>query len=288
MTPEEQPRAAASDDVWKRLSMEGRHALVTGAGSGLGFSIAEGLLRAGAGVTLVDIDAEALQQRREELAELSVRAELCVADVSEPERIEDAVRDAAAAHGRLDSVFANAGIAGEAGICLPEGRLYEVDWGQWQRTVQINLTGALATVKAGAEAIRAAGEGGSIVFTVSTAGLRADALVSYGYAASKGALLNIVRQAAVDLAPDGIRVNGIAPGPFKTRIGGPGPVPEEIDRMWSSTVPLDRMGDAEELQGLAVLLASDASSYITGTTISIDGGVTAGNFSTVFPERTVG
>jgi NAD(P)-dependent dehydrogenase (short-subunit alcohol dehydrogenase family) len=113
---------------------------------------------------------------------------------------------------------------------------------------------------------------------VSTAGLRADNMVGYGYSASKGALANLVRQAAVDLAPDGIRVNGIAPGPFYTNIGGRGPIEPALEKQWADTVLLRRMGVRQEVQGIALLLASDASSFMTGAVHPVDGGAMVGAF----------
>lgn len=111
---------------------------------------------------------------------------------------------------------------------------------------------------------------GRIVVTASTAGLRADPMVCYGYAASKAAVINVARQAALELAPHGVHVNVIAPGPIKTRIAG-GVTPEG-ERQWAALVPLGRMGEPDELKGLALLLASPASSFITGAVITIDGG----------------
>jgi NAD(P)-dependent dehydrogenase (short-subunit alcohol dehydrogenase family) len=120
---------------------------------------------------------------------------------------------------------------------------------------------------------------GRIIVTSSIAGLQAEPIVCYGYVASKAAILNVVRQAALELAPHNVLVNAICPGPFKgTRIGGGATLDpdEETERMWSSMVPLGRMADPEELKGLAVMLASPASSYITGTAHVIDGGAVLG------------
>jgi NAD(P)-dependent dehydrogenase (short-subunit alcohol dehydrogenase family) len=139
----------------------------------------------------------------------------------------------------------------------------------WQRVLAINQHGVLYTLRAAA-AVMKPQRSGRIVVTSSTAGLTSEPLVCYGYAASKAAVIGIARHAALELAPYGVHVNVIAPGPFKTRIAGG--VTPEIERMWSSLVPLGRMGDAEEMKGLALLLASPASSFITGAVIPIDGG----------------
>jgi NAD(P)-dependent dehydrogenase (short-subunit alcohol dehydrogenase family) len=112
---------------------------------------------------------------------------------------------------------------------------------------------------------------GSIIVTASTAGLRQDPFVSYSYAVAKAGVINLVRQAALDLARWQIRVNAIAPGPFRTNIGG-GPMPPEAEARWNAAVPLRRMGNPAEIRGLALLLASDASSFMTGGVYLVDGG----------------
>ncbi len=118
--------------------------------------------------------------------------------------------------------------------------------------------------------------GGSIVATASIAGLRSEPLVGYGYAAAKAAVVNIVRHAAVDLAPYNVRVNAIAPGPFLTNIAGGRLHREpEVAKKFAAPVPLGRMAQPDEIKGLALLLASPAGSFITGTVIPIDGGTTA-------------
>ena len=94
----------------------------------------------------------------------------------------------------------------------------------------------------------------------------------YSYAVAKAGVINLVRQAALDLARWQIRVNAIAPGPFRTNIGGAGPIPPAVEEQWASTVPLGRMGDPAEIRGLALLLASSASSFMTGAVYPVDGG----------------
>ena len=116
---------------------------------------------------------------------------------------------------------------------------------------------------------------GSIITTASTAGLRNDPYTPYSYAIAKAVVVNFTKQAAHDLARWGVRVNAIAPGPFKTHLGGKEPTSAEADAMWSAVVPLGRMGDPKEIRGLALLLASDAGSFITGTEMVVDGGFDA-------------
>jgi len=263
-----------------RFDLRRRHIAVTGAANGLGLSICQGLLEFGAVVTAIDHDGDALKAAADQLgADSEFSPQVC--DVADQEAIAAVIADSAAAHGRLDAVFANAGIAGGPSLEVDAGRIYELDWATFDHAMSVNLRGALATIKAAAIAMRPSGRG-SIVATVSTAGLRGESMVGYGYNCSKGALTNLVRQAAIDLARDGIRVNGIAPGPIGgTNIGGPGPAPDHIVRKWNTTTLQGRMGEPHEIQGLANFLASDASSFITGTVIALDGGGTSGFFATL-------
>ena len=166
----------------------------------------------------------------------------------------------------------------EAGRPLPERLRLD--------TKHIAVTGAASGL--GAAMTRGFLESGALVTMIdcdeNRLGAAATALgeaVSWrvAYSASKGADANLVRQAAVDLAPDGIRVSGIAPGPFFTNIGGPGPIPSEIEKAWADTVLLRRMAHGREIRGLAALLASDASSFMTGAIYPVDGGVLAGSFT---------
>jgi NAD(P)-dependent dehydrogenase (short-subunit alcohol dehydrogenase family) len=113
---------------------------------------------------------------------------------------------------------------------------------------------------------------GSIVTTASTAGLRNDPYTPYSYAIAKAGVVNFTKQAAHDLARWGVRVNAIAPGPFKTHLGGKEPTSAAADAMWSAVVPLGRMGNPAEIRGLALLLASKAGSFMTGGVYPIDGG----------------
>jgi NAD(P)-dependent dehydrogenase (short-subunit alcohol dehydrogenase family) len=249
--------------------------VVTGAASGLGLAMAEILSECGARVTLSDVDAERLEASTRALAEQGGTVRSAVVDVSDEAQVEAMIDDVVAAEGGLDVVFANAGIAAVPGHAVEGGQqLQTVERTDWDRVLGVNLNGVLFTMKHAAAVMKRQGSG-RIVVTSSNAGLRPEPVVCYGYTASKAAVLNIVRQAALELAPHGVLVNAICPGPFKgTRIGGGvtlDPEPEQ-ERMWATTVPLGRMAEPEELKGLVLLLASPASSFMTGAAYLIDGG----------------
>jgi NAD(P)-dependent dehydrogenase (short-subunit alcohol dehydrogenase family) len=256
------------------FDLRGRHVLVTGAASGLGRAIAEAMADAGADLTLVDTDADALEVVAASLKGRGGAVVPAVCDISDAAAVASTVQDAAGRFSCLDVVFANAGIPGERRPDGPASVVEQVRHEDWDRVLSVNLSGVLHTIQAAAAVMRPQGSG-RIVVTASTAGLRADPMVGYGYVASKAAVVNMVRQAALDLAPHNVRVNAIAPGPFRTNIGGKGLPNPAAEARWATTIPLGRMGDPEEVQGMALLLASPASSFMTGGVFPVDGGALA-------------
>lgn len=257
------------------FDLSGQIALVTGAASGLGLAITEVLLEAGASVVMADHDAQTLGRETHRLREAGFSAvhEQRV-DVSQEAAVEALFDEVAATLGAPGIVFANAGISAGRGFVVEAGQLQSVGLDEWQRVLDINLTGVLLTLRAAARTMKPRGRG-RIIVTASIAGLRAEALSGYAYVASKAAVINLVRQAAVELATHGVLVNAIAPGPFATEInGGRLKLPESAERM-RTYIPLGRIAATDEIKGVALLLASGASSYITGTVIPVDGGASA-------------
>lgn len=249
------------------FDIAGRVVLVTGAGSGIGRTIAETLASCGAKVIGADWNEERLGELKN-----TDGIEPVHLDVSDAAATDNVVDSIVANHGRLDVVFANAGVGGGGGnIMTPQGSIDSFDLTAWHELLDINLHGVVHTVRAAARPMKRQ-RYGSIVMTASTAGLRADPLVSYAYVVAKAGVVNLVHQAALDLARWQVRVNAIAPGPFRTNIGGGGPIDPAVEARWGSTVALGRMGDTRELRGIALLLASGASSFMTGCVYPVDGG----------------
>jgi NAD(P)-dependent dehydrogenase (short-subunit alcohol dehydrogenase family) len=244
-----------------RFDVSGLRTVVTGAASGLGLAIAEVMAEGGARVTLADVDGEGLEAAAARLGDVRT----AVVDVSDSAAVE---RLFAELDG-VDVVFANAGVSREAGVLDESGGLANLDDDTWRTVLGINLDGVLFTMREAARHMKPQGSG-RIVVTASTAGVGTDPFVGYSYSATKAAVIMLVRQAAFELARHGVHVNAIAPGPFRTNIGGGAPpIPDEA---WAEIVAIGRMAEPEELKGVALLLASPASSFITGAVIPVDGG----------------
>ncbi|MGH6980646.1 MAG: SDR family NAD(P)-dependent oxidoreductase, partial [Stellaceae bacterium] len=225
----------------------------------------------GCAVTILDRDRAAMDREVARLRGLGLAVDGIAVDVAQFDQLEAAIGTAAAKHGRLDVCFANAGMSGGAGMFAPDGGIETLSLENYRNVIAVNQNGALATAKFAAQHMIPR-KYGRIVLTASVAGLYAEG-TSYSYGMSKAAVAHLVAPLSRQLAPHNVLVNAIAPGPFITHIGD-GYLqrnPAAIDR-WAEMVPLDRMATPEEMKGLALLLASPASSYITGAVVTIDGG----------------
>jgi NAD(P)-dependent dehydrogenase (short-subunit alcohol dehydrogenase family) len=260
--------------VQEGLVLDGQVAVVTGAASGLGFAIAEALAEAGASVALTDIDAGGLERSVDAIRAAGGHAEGLVCDVGDRAALRACIDAIAARHGRLDIAVANAGVTAGPGYRTEAGQINAVDDDQWDRVLSVNLTGVFATIQAAAKHMKAQ-RSGRIVAVASVAGLKSEVMCGYAYTATKAGVVNLVRQAAMELSSYAITVNGIAPGPFRTNIAGGRIRQPEIEAEFASMVPLGRIAEPDEIKGLALLLAAPAASFITGVTIPIDGGIMA-------------
>jgi NAD(P)-dependent dehydrogenase (short-subunit alcohol dehydrogenase family) len=267
------------------FKVEGYGVIVTGGASGLGLGYAEALAENGARVTLLDVDARRIDEEVRRLGSLGYTARGEVVDVRDHPALDRAFDAAVAAHGRLDVVFANAGIdsgpgfvsgwAGADRTRQPEGALESYTDERWSRVIDINLNGIFATLRAGARIMRPQ-RSGRLIVTTSVAAYQCEPAIGSAYMAAKAGAAHFMRAVAQELASYQITVNAIAPGFFVTNIGGGHAKAPEIQAVMGRAIPMHRVGFAEDIKGLALFLASPASSYLTGQQISIDGGWTLG------------
>jgi NAD(P)-dependent dehydrogenase (short-subunit alcohol dehydrogenase family) len=244
----------------------GKSALVTGAAQGIGRAIAERLAGEGADVLLFDLDGELAERAAAELRDGGSRAEGVEGDISRRADVRRAVEHCLERWGRLDILAANAGIA--------DGQPFmEIDDASWRRIIDVNLTGTFFCIQEAARAMIRAG-GGAIVATASTNAFWVESGLAH-YNASKGGLVALVKSAALELGPFGIRVNAIAPGMIRTRanfiVEDPVAGPRYLER-----VPLGRFAEPAEMAAVVAFLASEDASYVSGELLVADGGTTIG------------
>lgn len=250
--------------------LEGKVAIVTGAGSGNGRAIALAFAAEGARVTCADYNADGARQTAEEIAKSGGQARAVAMDVSQPADCDRAVKETLDAFGGLDSLVNN------AGIWVP-GTVRSLTVEEFDRQQAVNVRGVFLMTKAAIDALIARG-GGSIIMLASQAGLKGSP-GSLAYVASKHAVVGMTRCLAIDHAAEGIRVNAICPGLIETpmgeqvlrRRGGRDSVEEARQRSIASHL-LGRLGRPEDVAAIAVHFASDEAEWVTGTCYSLDGG----------------
>jgi NAD(P)-dependent dehydrogenase (short-subunit alcohol dehydrogenase family) len=190
----------------------------------------------------------------------------------------------AAAFGGLDICFANAGLGIGPGFWNPnghrnpDGQIDTFDPEYWDKTIAINLTGAYNTMREAVRLMKKGGKGGSIIATSSNAAVICEAIVAMPYMPSKAGVSHMVKHMAFELAEYRIRVNAILPGPFVTNIGGGSLKDPVVREAWDKSTPMGRIAETYQIKPLALYLASDASSYVTGSQMLIDGGMALGKF----------
>jgi len=247
------------------LDLTGRVAVVTGGSIGLGRQMAEGLAEMGAHLVLCARRAERCQQAAGELRQLGVRTLALACDVTSPKDIQDLVETTLAEFGKIDILLNNAGISwGES----PEKMRLE----DWKKVLETNLTGAFLCAQAVGKIMIGQGRG-KIINIASVAGLGgapSDVIEATGYHASKGGVIALTKDLACKWARHNVQVNAIAPGWFPTHMSHW--VIEHRKELLLKGIPQGRFGGPDDLKGAAVYLASDASAYVTGHVLVVDGG----------------
>ena len=259
------------------FDVAGKSVVVTGGASGIGRAYAEIMAEHGARVCIFDIDPDGLSRVAAEMTAKGWDVWGQVVDVGDRPAMAAAFDAVAERHGRIDTVFANAGIDPGPGFNTPtgernpDGAIENTPDEQWDRGIALNLTSVYTTVKNAVRHMKPKG-GGEIIVTSSIASLINESIVGTSYMPAKAAVNHFVRHMAMELGAYGIRVNAILPGPFITNIAG-GRLRNKADRAaFESQSLIGRIGDVEDIKGLALLLASPAGAFFTGSLIVIDGG----------------
>ena len=250
------------------FDLTGKNALVTGASRGIGRAIALGLARAGADVALSARDEAALEQVRGEVEALGRKAFVLPADVTDADACARLAEDAIAALGSLDGLVNNAGGSSYMGAFT------DLRFSGWEKTMRLNVDSIVHLSQAVGRHMLERGSG-SVVNVASVAGLTATPTLA-AYGASKAAVISLTKTLALEWGPQGVRVNALCPGWTKTDLNKDLWSDEALAAHMVSTTGLRRWADAEEMVGPTVFLVSDASSYVTGQSLVVDGGQTAG------------
>ena len=254
-------------NVKELFDLTGRVAIVSGGSMGLGLQMAEGLAEMGASLVICARKKERCEEATESLRNHGVRAMALGCDVKDKASIAQVVEETLAKFGRIDILVNNAGVSWGAS-------LEEMTLEQWDKVLSTNLTGTFLFCQAVDKAMISRGSG-KIINIASVAGLRGASsdLQAIGYHASKGGVIALTKDLACKCAPHNIQVNAIAPGWFPTHMSGW--IIEHHKESLLAKIPLARFGGDHDLKGAAVFLASDASSYVTGHVLVVDGGQTA-------------
>ncbi|MDX2343919.1 MAG: glucose 1-dehydrogenase [Acidimicrobiia bacterium] len=251
------------------MRLKDKVALITGAGNGIGRETALLFAAEGAAVAAVDMNEAAVAAVAEEITAAGGRAISVIADVSDATACEAMVAKTEQEFGRLDVLFNNAGIMMPA-----DGDAVSTEEDVWDKTMAVNAKGVYLGCKYGIPAMLRSG-GGSVINTASFVAIVGAATPQLAYTASKGAVLALTRELAVVHAREGVRVNALCPGPLRTELLMSFLDTDEKKNRRLVHVPMGRFGEAKEMAQAALFLASDESSYVTGTDFLVDGGLTA-------------
>jgi NAD(P)-dependent dehydrogenase (short-subunit alcohol dehydrogenase family) len=253
------------------MRLKGKRALITGGGTGIGRATAELFAREGAGVMVSGRRRGELEETVRRVQEQGGDASLIEGDVSRPDDAERMVREAVAALGGIDILVNN------AGIIVRNASVTSISIEDWNRVVDIDLTGVFLMSRFALQQMLPAGRGGAIVNISSVSGIQADPKAA-PYNAAKGGVNLLTKNMALDYASAGIRVNAVCPGRIATPMPmsrlRPGEDWETVLAQWGRNIPLGRVGRPEDIARAVLFLVSDEAAWITGTTLVVDGGAT--------------
>ncbi|MGK5113567.1 SDR family NAD(P)-dependent oxidoreductase [Geodermatophilus sp. CPCC 205506] len=253
---------------------EARVGFVTGGGSGIGRASALALARAGLAVVVADADLDRAKETVAAVEELGAAGVATLVDVADEAQVGEAVDFAVRTFGRLDAAVNSAGVQGQL------APVDECSLDNWQRTLAVNLTGTFLSMRAEVRAMLEAGNGGSVVNLASNFGLVGKERIP-AYCASKHGVIGLTKSAALDYAKSGIRINAVCPGPIdtpllsgiETAMGAAGAaMRQEVE----DSVPMGRVGQADEVGEVIAWLCGDAASFVTGAAVPVDGGFVVG------------
>lgn len=245
------------------MSAARKVAIVTGGGRGIGEAVARRFAADGMAVLITSTDGRTAQAVADDLTAQGATSLAIASDVGDPAQAQRLIDAAIAAFGRLDVVVNNAGISSFQ-------RLLDLQLDEWQRVISVNLTGMAMTCAAAAR-VMTAQRAGRIINFASVVGERAVAART-AYGTSKAAIIQLTRQVAIEVAPFGVTCNAIAPGAIETDMVRQVHTPQ-IRSAMTRAIPLGRYGTPHEIAHAAAFLASDGASYVTGTTLAVDGGI---------------
>ena len=252
---------------YRAFDLDGKVALVTGGNSGIGLGMADALAAAGADVSIWGTNPDKNAAAVTKLAAHGRRVQALVCDVADESAVERSFAETVKTFGRVDACFANAGVSGRSG-----GQSFtEMSTEEWRRVMSVNLDGAFFTLRAAVRHMTQRPGGGSLVVTSSLAAISGQARGEH-YAATKGALIAMMKALAVEFARQGVRANAILPGWIETAMTERALHWDKFVERVLPRVPVRRWGVPEDFGAIAVYLTSDASAYHTGDTFVIDGG----------------